>query len=134
MKEKGVKRISPDLRILLVYLLIWLIPIIVFWCFIYALGAMLYSIVFQIGWYLFFAFIISYIVGRKNYWSVWKWVSPLFIGVLNALCWNLTFDIIGNHTFSEIQFASVRQNTVAAAIGLLLGVTVRVIANKIKRS
>lgn len=135
MKSKTLDRLSPSLRILLLYLLLWMFPIAIFWIFKGIINPMLYSIVFLYGWYPISACVFSYIIGKRDYWGKLKWLLPVIIGVLNGLDWWLTFALAntlltGNLNLPHIE--DILLNIVASAIGLAIGVTVFYIGNRRK--
>ena len=128
MKSKTLDRLSPSLRILLLYLLLWMFPIALFWVFKGGLNPMLYSIVFLYGWYPILGCVISYQIGERDYFGKLKWLVPICIGVVNGLVWCLTFGLANTFSSGNLnppQVEDILFQTMPAIIGFALGVVLR---------
>lgn len=124
MKSKGLDKISPSLRVLLIYLLIWIFPIAIFWSFKGGINPMLYYIVFLYGWYPISACVMSYKIGKCDCLGKLKRLSPVFIGVMNGLVWCLTYGVANTLVSGNLnppEMADILFHIAFAVIGFVIG-------------
>ena len=80
------------------YLVIWIAAIVVFWAFAitYAEGAMGYSLTFF--WIILPAttLVVSFLIGRNDYWGRGKWAFSIGFGVMYMLAEYATFSMANN--------------------------------------
>lgn len=100
------------------YLLIWIISLIVFWCFTDSSDAMGYGIMFL--WILLPAttFAYSLLIGKNNYWGKWKWISSLGFGVMYMLAEYATFSAANMISFNKINFPQLSMILFGALISV----------------
>lgn len=117
-------------KLLCTWLLVWLIPIAIFWIFKGIINPMLYSIVFLYGWYPISACVISYLIGERDYFGKLKWIAPILIGVMNGLVWCVTFGLantLSSGNLNPPHMEDILFHTVPAIIGFVVGVVMRLI-------
>lgn len=124
-------------KFLLISLLVWAFPIVVFWCFKGVLNPMLYSIIFWHGWYNVYAVVVSFVVGKNNVFGAFKWFVPLIIGVLNAMTYPVTFGLandINTGVFDsmEIDIRYLINYVILSIVGVVAGVIIGFIVNGAK--
>lgn len=120
------------------YLVIWIAAIVVFWAFAitYAEGAMGYSLAFF--WIILPAttLVVSFLIGRNDYWGRGKWVSSLGFGVMYMLAEYATFSMANNLAFGKMNMPEVSMVPAGAAIslvGMALGYLVFAIRRRSQR-
>lgn len=120
------------------YLVIWIAAIVVFWAFAitYAEGAMGYSLTFF--WIILPAttLVVSFLIGRNDYWGRGKWVSSLGFGVMYMLAEYATFSMANNLAFGKMNMPEVSMVPAGAAIslvGMALGYLVFAIRRRSQR-
>ncbi|WP_314922078.1 hypothetical protein [Slackia exigua] len=120
------------------YLVIWIAAIVVFWAFAitYAEGAMGYSLTFF--WIIFPAttLVVSFLIGRNDYWGRGKWVSSLGFGVMYMLAEYATFSMANNLAFGKMNMPEVSMvlaGVVISLVGMALGYLVFVIRRRSQR-
>ena len=120
------------------YLVIWIAAIVVFWAFAitYAEGAMGYSLTFF--WIIFPAttLVVSFLIGRNDYWGRGKWVSSLGFGVMYMLAEYATFSMANNLAFGKVNMPETSMVPAGAAIslvGMALGYLVFAIRRRSQR-
>lgn len=120
------------------YLVIWIAAIVVFWAFAitYAESAMGYSLMFL--WIILPAttLIVSFLIGRNDYWGRGKWVSSLGFGVMYMLAEYATFSMANNLAFGKVNMPEASMVPAGAAIslvGMALGYLVFIIRRKSQR-
>ncbi|WP_314040926.1 hypothetical protein [Slackia exigua] len=120
------------------YLVIWIAAIVVFWAFAirYAESAMGYSLMFL--WIILPAttLIVSFLIGRNDYWGRGKWVFSIGFGVMYMLAEYATFSMANNLAFGKVNMPEASMVPAGAAIslvGMALGYLVFVIRRRSQR-
>lgn len=120
------------------YLVIWIAAIVVFWAFAitYAEGAMGYSLTFF--WIILPAttLVVSFLIGRNDYWGRGKWVFSIGFGVMYMLAEYATFSMANNLAFGKVNMPEASMVPAGAAIslvGMALGYLVFVIRRRSQR-
>ena len=117
-------------KLIIVYIIIWLIPIATFWMFSKDGDAMGYSI--TVLWFLIpiLIFITSFIIGKEQYWGKYKWISSIFFGITYMLSEYLTFSLYNNITFDKLnmpEWPMLISGIIISIAGIELG---QIIVNK----
>ncbi len=86
------KRKLSMLILILSYLMIWAASLIVFWFFISGSDAMGYGLMFLYILLPVTTLVISFLIGKRDYWGRMKWVSPLALGIMYMLAEYATFN------------------------------------------
>lgn len=132
MKSKPSK-----LALIASYLVIWIAAIVVFWAFaVRHEGAMGYSLVFF--WIILPAttLVVSFLIGRNDYWGGGKWVFSIGFGVMYMLAEYATFSMANNLAFGKVNMPEASMVPAGAAIslvGMALGYLVFVIRRRSQR-
>lgn len=120
------------------YLVIWITAIVVFWAFAitYAESAMGYSLTFL--WIILPAttLVVSFLIGRNDYWGRGKWVFSIGFGVMYMLAEYVTFSMANNLAFGKVNMPEASMVPTGAAIslvGMALGYLVFIIRRKSQR-
>lgn len=120
------------------YLVIWIAAIVVFWAFAitYAESAMGYSLMFF--WIILPAttLVVSFLIGRNDYWGGRKWVFSIGFGVMYMLAEYATFSMANNLAFGKVNMPEASMVPAGAAIslvGMALGYLVFVIRRRSQR-
>lgn len=120
------------------YLVIWIAAIVVFWAFAitYAESAMGYSLMFF--WIILPAttLVVSFLIGRNDYWGGGKWVFSIGFGVMYMLAEYATFSMANNLAFGKVNMPEASMVPAGAAIslvGMALGYLVFVIRRRSQR-
>ena len=109
---------------ILSYMLVWAIAMIAFWFFTSGSDAMGYSLVYL--WILLpvTTFIVSFIIGKNDFWGKGKWAITLFFGVMYMLAEYGTFKMANNIAFDKLntpEWGLVVAGVIISAIGMLMG-------------
>ena len=109
---------------ILSYMLVWAIAMIAFWFFTSGSDAMGYSLVYL--WILLpvTTFIVSFIIGKNDFWAKGKWALTLFFGVMYMLAEYGTFAMANNIAFNKLnapEWGLVVAGVIISAIGMLMG-------------
>ena len=109
---------------ILSYMLVWAIAMIAFWFFTSGSDAMGYSLVYL--WILLpvTTFIVSFIIGKNDFWAKGKWAFTLFFGVMYMLAEYGTFAMANNIAFDKLnapEWGLVVAGVIISAIGMLMG-------------
>ena len=123
---------KSKLLLILLYLLIWAICIGVFWVFS-SMDEFVYSIAF-----LFFTvpvsiFITSFLIGKNDYWGVYKWCSPILFGLTYMLSEYFTFSMANNLTFHHTnspEWMMIVNGAIVSLIGMAIGMAVSGVSNE----
>lgn len=103
------------------YLVIWVVAVTVFWVFIvrHSTGAMVYSLTFL--WIVLpvTTLVISFLIGRNDYWGKGKWVTSIGFGVMYMLAEYATFSMANNLLFSKVNMPEISMMFTGAAISLI---------------
>jgi len=107
-------------KLVWIAILLWILPIVAFWLlFRIAYEPMLFLLIVY-AWYPIIACVISYRIASKNYFGVWKWLSPVAFGVLNASVYYLTYGITNALSMSNVAWDD-KSNLVISAIASIIG-------------
>lgn len=123
------------LILVLTYLVIWAVSLVVFWFFTSSSDAMGYSLIFL--WILLpvTTFVISICIGKNNYWSRWKWLSPIIFGIMYMFAEYGTFGVanmVANSAPTSIlRMEMVLSGAIISVIGLGIGAIIRKIVVKV---
>ena len=115
MKSKPSK-----LALIASYLVIWIAAIVVFWAFaVRHEGAMGYSLVFF--WIILPAttLVVSFLIGRNDYWGGGKWVFSIGFGVMYMLAEYATFSMANNLLFNKVNMPEISMTFTGAVISLI---------------
>ena len=109
---------------ILSYMLVWAIAMIAFWFFTSGSDAMGYSLVYL--WILLpvTTFIVSFIIGKNDFWAKGKWAFTLFFGVMYMLAEYGTFAMANNIAFDKLnapEWGLVVAGVIISVIGMLMG-------------
>ena len=115
----------------------WLFPVVYFWLFKGAINPIVYSLVLLHGWYNAFSVVVSFIIGKHDYFGIFKWLTPLVIGVMNAMTHPATFGLLndintGIFDSIGIDVNEVINHVILSVVGLVAGVIIRFIVNRAK--
>ena len=119
------------------YLIVWAVAIVVFWAFaVRHEGAMGYSLVFF--WIILPAttLVVSFLIGRNDYWRRGKWAFSIGFGVMYMLAEYATFSMANNLAFGKVNMPEASMVPAGAAIslvGMALGYLVFVIRRRSQR-
>jgi transcriptional regulator with XRE-family HTH domain len=110
------------------YLTIWAIALIVFWFFTKGSNAMGYGFVYL--WIVLpvTTFIISFLIGRNDYWLKQKWISAIVFGGMYMLAEYATFSAANMVSFNKINipdFIMIFYGSIISIIGLGIGSFIR---------
>ena len=125
------------LILIITYLAIWAIALIVFWFFTSGSDAMGYSLMFL--WFLLpvATVVLSFLIGRNDYWGKMKWLSAVAFGVMYMLAEYATFSIsymvYCNH-LNAPDFMMILSGGIVSVVGLTIGTAVRYFKSKGKAS
>ena len=117
---KSKTRLS-GLVLLASYLVIWVVAVTVFWVFIvrHSTGAMVYSLTFL--WIVLpvTTLVISFLIGRNDYWGKGKWVTSVGFGVMYMLAEYATFSMANNLLYNKVNMPEISMMFTGAAISLI---------------
>lgn len=113
-----------QLILVLTYLFIWFISLVVFWIFTSGSDAMGYSFMFL--WILLpvTTFVISFLIGKHNYWGKWKWFCAIVLGIMYMLAEYATFrtaNMIVFHKINTPDWSMIFIGGSVSVIGLGIG-------------
>ncbi|MBR4395042.1 MAG: helix-turn-helix transcriptional regulator [Eubacteriaceae bacterium] len=108
----------------LIYLIIWAFAMIFFWFFTSGSDAMGYSLMFL--WIILpvTTFVISLVIGIKDYWGRKKWLASPILGIMYMLAEYGTYSTANNMAFHKInspEWKMMITGTVISLIALALG-------------
>lgn len=111
-----------------IYLAVWSMTMVVFWCFAGAADAMAFSLIFL--WFLLpvTAFGVSIAVGVLGLWNGKEGFVPLILSVLHTLAGYLTFMLKNTLAFGRLNLPDLSSFVacfVISALGLWLGTAIR---------
>jgi len=111
-----------------IYLAVWSLTMIVFWCFTGAADAMAFSLIFL--WVLLpvTAFGVSLAVGALGLWAGKEGFVPLILSIFHTLAGYLTFMLKNTLAFGRINLPDLSSFIacfVISALGLCLGTIIR---------
>ena len=120
------------------YLVIWIAAIVVFWglAITYAEGAMGYSLMFFWVVLPVTTLVVSFLIGRNDYWGRGKWAFSIGFGVMYMLAEYATFSMANNLAFGKVNMPEASMVPAGAAIslvGMALGYLVFIIRRKSQR-
>lgn len=125
------------LILIAIYLGIWAISLISFWFFNSASDAMGYSIMYL--WILLPAttFVVSLLIGKGNYWGIWKWLFTVVFGVMYMLAEYATFsaaNMAAFHKFNLPEFNMIPIGTIISFVGMGIGFGITFISTRSKKN
>ena len=112
------------LILLTTYLAIWAISIIVFWVFARGSDALGYNIMFLVVLLPVVTFIISFLIGKNNYWEARKWIFTVAFGVMYMLADYATFraaNMVAFHIFRFPLFVMLPIGALVSLAGMWIG-------------
>lgn len=90
------------LILIIAYLAIWAISLVFFWLFTSGSDAMGYSIIFFYILLPVTTFVLSFLIGKNDYWGRWKWISAIIFGVMYMLTEYVTFSVANMVAFDKV--------------------------------
>ncbi len=120
------------------YLCIWSFALIVFWLFADGSDAMGFGLVFFAAVLPLSTFVISFVIGKNNFWGRAKWLSVAVFGIMYMLADYLTYRLASmllNSYADKIilpELGLLFVGTAVSALGLLLGMLFNRLKNKEK--
>lgn len=108
-----------------VYLGIWAVSLVVFWCFVSGSDAMGYSLVVLWCVIPITTFVVSLLMGRQNILGKVKWLAPAVFGLMYMLAEYATFstaNMVAFHKFNLPNFGMLLAGGIISAAGLGIGV------------
>lgn len=122
------KKKLSELILIATYLGIWAFALIIFWVFTSGSDAFGYSI--TVLWILLpvTTFVISFIAGKNDYWSKYKFVVSLVLGSMYMLAEYATFSAANMMAFDKINLPSISMlisGSVISLLGIGLGTMIR---------
>lgn len=134
----AVKSKPSKLALIASYLVIWIAAIVVFWglAITYAEGAMGYSLMFLWVVLPVTTLVVSFLIGRNDYWGRGKWVFSIGFGVMYMLAEYATFSMANNLAFGKVNMPETSMVPAGAAIslvGMALGYLVFAIRRRSQR-
>ena len=98
--------------------LVWAIALVAFWAFGAASDAMGYSIMF-LGLLLpVTTFVVSLVIGKRDYWGRWKWVVAPVLGATYMLAGYSTFSLANMLTFDKLNVPDIGAILIGTAVSL----------------
>lgn len=121
------------LILVLTYFIIWAFAIVIFWFFTGPTDALGYGIMYL--WVLLpvTTFVISVLIGKKDYWGKYKWCSAILLGAMYMLAEYATFsaaNMAAFHTINLPQFGMMIGGTIISCIGLAIGTGINYLISK----
>lgn len=124
------------LILIIAYLAIWAISLVAFWFFTSGSDAMGYSIIFFYILLPVTTFVLSFLIGKNDYWGRWKWISAIIFGVMYMLTEYVTFSVANMVAFDKVnepEWGMFIAGELISFIGLGIGALVRILlSNKEK--
>ena len=112
------------LILLTTYLAIWASSTIVFWVFARGSDALGYNIMFLVVLLPVVTFIISFLIGKNNYWEARKWIFTVAFGVMYMLADYATFraaNMVAFHIFRFPLFVMLPIGALVSLAGMWIG-------------
>ena len=104
--------------LIVTYSLVWAIALVTFWAFGAASDAMGYSIMF-LGLLLpVTTFVVSFVIGKRDYWGGWKWVVAPILGAAYMLAGYGTFSLANMLTFDKLNVPDIGAILIGTAVSL----------------
>lgn len=127
------KRKLSGLPLFAVYFVIWLAAVLYFWTFMDPGDGIGYSLlVFYLALPLA-TLILSIMIGKRDIWGGYKWLSALYFGVMYLLADYMTFrlaNMLANQRFRMPTFELFFVGAIISLIGLAIGVAVHAIQSR----
>lgn len=120
-------------KLCLSYLGIWVLSVGIFWIFKNFISPLIYYVFILFLLLPGAAVVISIIFGKNGYWGNWKWIIPVFVGIMNGGCWMATFGFANTLETGRFNLPDINQIifvAVLSAIGILIGACVRKVKNR----
>ena len=104
--------------LIVAYSLVWAIALVAFWAFGAASDAMGYSIMF-LGLLLpVTTFVVSLVIGKRDYWGRWKWAVAPVLGATYMLAGYSTFSLANMLTFDKLNVPDIGAILIGTAVSL----------------
>lgn len=115
---------KSKIMVVMSYLVVWAIAMIAFWSDTESSDAMGYAILYL--WLILpvTTFVISLIIGRRDYWGSRKWIAALVLGVMYMLSAYGTFSLANNiyaHHINPPDWEMIAVGGAISLLGLLIG-------------
>lgn len=123
---KNRRKFSKLVQVM-IYFIIWVACITAFWIGGKA-DAIAYSFVVLYLILPVTTFIISFLIGKDNRWSNYKWLLLLFFGFMYMLAAYATFSLANTVTFGKInlpEITTVLPGILSSAAGMLIGSSIK---------
>ncbi|MCM1150080.1 MAG: helix-turn-helix domain-containing protein [Butyricicoccus sp.] len=118
----GRKRLAETVLVC-VYLGIWAFSLVMFWFFTGPTDAMGYGLLFLWTLLPVTTLVLSELIGQLDFWGKWKWLAPLFFGVMYMLAEYATFQCANMAATAaavrHLNMPRLEMIPIAAAISLL---------------
>lgn len=123
-------RKPSGLSLLAVHLVIWLAAVLYSWIFMDPGDALGYSIV--VFWLLLpiATFVLSVMLGKRDAWGKYKWLSAIYFGIMLMLAEYMTFSLANMLAFPKFNMPAFELffiGAVISLIGLAIGAVVHAI-------
>lgn len=121
------------LILIIAYLAIWSISLVFFWLFTSGSDAMGYSIIFFCILLPVVTFVLSFLIGKNDYWGKWNWISAILFGVMYMLAEYVTFSVANMVAFDKVnepKWGMFIAGELISFIGLGIGAIVRILSSK----
>ncbi len=115
---------KSKIMVVMSYLVVWAIAMIAFWSDTESSDAMGYAILYL--WLILpvTTFVVSLIIGRRDYWGSRKWIAALVLGVMYMLSAYGTFSLANNiyaHHINPPDWEMIAVGGAISLLGLLIG-------------
>ena len=113
----------PTIMIILTYFGIWIISLVSF-CLFGTGDALGHTLIFLYIVLPVTTLILSFIIGKNNYWGKWKWLSSIAFGVMYMLADYTTFGASNMIVFEKLnipQFGMIPAGAIISLVGMCAG-------------
>ncbi len=120
------------LILIIAYLAIWSISLVFFWLFTSGFDAMGYSIIFFCILLPVATFVLSFLIGKNDYWGKWNWISAILFGVMYMLAEYVTFSVANMVAFDKVnepKWGMFIAGEMISFIGLGIGAIDRILSS-----
>lgn len=133
---KNKKKTSIQ-KLITTYLTIWTLSVAAFWVFKDVLDALGYSImVFGIILPVT-TLVISFFIGKNEYFGKWKWLFIILSGIMYMLAAYVTFstaNMVAFDKFNIPDFSAMKDGAIISVIGMGIGTGIRIVRKKITKA
>ncbi len=122
------KKNHGKLILILAYFFVWTLSLVSFWFFTDPGDALGYGFIFHLILIPGITLFLSLIIGLRNYWGVYKWLSAVVFGIMYMLAEYTTFSLANMLAFDKLNFphfSMIIQGAIIALAGLALGTIIR---------